>query len=48
MDIGANQGFQAGDGGATVMSTTTAGHGVCILQSGTTKIAGTMEYVQVP
>lgn len=48
MDIAANQGWQAGDGGATAYSTTTSGHGVCVLQSGTTKIAGSISYVQSP
>jgi hypothetical protein len=40
MDIAANQGWQAGDGGVTVYSTTTSGHSVCVEQTGTTKIAG--------
>lgn len=39
--------FAPGDGAATIYSTTTSGHGVCILQSGTTKIAGTVSFVQI-
>ena len=46
MDITATQGFVAGNGGASVMQTTTAGHGVCLTQTGTTKLAGSMTYVQ--
>lgn len=39
-------GFTFGNGGATALKTTTAGHGVCILQSGTTQISGGGMYVQ--
>jgi hypothetical protein len=46
MDIAANQGWVAGSGLGTVYSTATSGHGVCILQSGATKIAGSIVYVQ--
>lgn len=45
-DIPAGQDGGQGVGAATVLSTTTSGHGVCILQSGTTKIAGAVTYVQ--
>lgn len=41
-----SNGFIAGNGGATVMSTTTSGHGVCLEQVGTAQLSGYMTYVQ--
>jgi hypothetical protein len=41
-------GFAPANGGATVMSTTTSGHGVCLEQSGTALLAGYVSYVQSP
>ena len=46
VDVGALDGWSQGNGGGTIYSTTTAGHGVCLVQSGTTKIAGALTYVQ--
>lgn len=46
MDVLASQGFAPGNGGGTLMSTTTAGHGVCLTHTGSTKLAGFMTYVQ--
>jgi hypothetical protein len=46
MDISPSQPLLAGDGGATVYSSNNSGGGLCILQSGTTKIAGAVTYVQ--
>jgi hypothetical protein len=46
MSLAANGGLTFGNGGATVTRTTTAGHGVCLIQSGTTALAGSMTYVQ--
>lgn len=44
--LAANGGLTFGNGGASVMRTTTAGHGVCVIQSGTTALAGGGTYVQ--
>jgi hypothetical protein len=46
MSLAANGGLTFGNGGATVVRTTTAGHGLCLIQSGTTALAGNMTYVQ--
>jgi hypothetical protein len=46
MSLAANGGLTFGNGGASVTRTTTAGHGVCLIQSGTTALAGSMTYVQ--
>jgi hypothetical protein len=46
MSFAANNGLTFGNGGATVVRTTTAGHGLCLIQSGTTALAGNITYVQ--
>lgn len=46
MSFAANGGFTFGNGGGTVMRTTTAGHGVCLIQSATAQISGNITYVQ--
>ena len=46
MSFAANGGFTFGNGGGTVLRTTTAGHGVCLIQSATAAIAGGGTYVQ--
>lgn len=46
MSFAANGGFTFGNGGASVMRTTTAGHGVCLTQSATAQISGSITYVQ--
>jgi hypothetical protein len=46
MVLAANGGLTFGNGGATVTRTTTAGHGVCLIQSGVIALAGSMTYVQ--
>ena len=44
--LAANGGLTFGNGGATVVRTTTGGHGLCLIQSGTTALAGNISYVQ--
>lgn len=46
MSLAANGGLTFGNGGATVVRTTTAGHGLCLIQSGTTALAGNITYIQ--
>lgn len=46
MSLAANGGLTFGNGGATATRTTTAGHGLCLIQSGTTALAGNIAYVQ--
>jgi hypothetical protein len=46
MSLAANGGLTFGNGGATVVRTTTSGHGLCLIQSGTTALAGNMTYIQ--
>jgi hypothetical protein len=46
MSLATNGGLTFGNGGASVTRTTTAGHGVCLIQSGTTSLAGNLTYVQ--
>lgn len=46
MSFAANGGFTFGNGGGTVLRTTTAGHGVCLIQSATAAIAGGGTFVQ--
>jgi hypothetical protein len=46
MSFAANNGLTFGNGGATVVRTTTAGHGLCLIQSGTTALAGNITYIQ--
>ena len=46
MSFAANGGFTFGNGGGTVLRTTTAGHGVCLIQSATAALAGGGTYVQ--
>lgn len=46
MSLAANGGLTFGNGGATATRTTTAGHGLCLIQSGTTALAGNITYVQ--
>lgn len=46
MSFAANGGFAFGNGGGTVLRTTTAGHGVCLIQSATAQISGGGTYVQ--
>lgn len=46
MSFAANAGFSYGGGHGTVARTTTAGNGVCLLQSGTVAVAGNITYVQ--
>lgn len=46
MSFAANGGFTFGNGGGTILRTTTAGHGVCLIQSGTAQISGGGTYVQ--
>jgi hypothetical protein len=46
MSLAANGGLTFGGGGGTVARTTTAGHGLCLIQSGTAAIAGNITYVQ--
>lgn len=41
-----SNGFAPGNGGATLFSTTTPGHGVCLEQVGTAQLSGYMTYVQ--
>lgn len=44
--LAANGGLTFGNGGATALRTTTAGHGLCLIQSGTTALAGNITFVQ--
>jgi hypothetical protein len=46
MSFAANGGFTFGNGGASVLRTTTAGHGVCLIQSATAALAGGGTFVQ--
>jgi len=46
MSLAANGGLTLGNGGATIARTTTAGHGICLIQSGTTALAGNVTYIQ--
>jgi hypothetical protein len=46
MDFAATGGMTEGSGVGTVMNTSVAGDELCLLQSGTTKIAGNLEVVQ--
>jgi hypothetical protein len=46
MSLAANGGLTYGNGGASVARTTTAGHGLCLIQSGTAALAGNLTYVQ--
>lgn len=46
MSVPATGGMTFGNGGATAFRTTTAGHGMCLIQSGTTLLAGGGTYVQ--
>lgn len=46
MSLAANGGFTLGNGAGTVAVTATAANGICILQSGTTALAGNVTYVQ--
>ena len=46
MSLAANGGLTFGNGGSTVTRTTTAGHGLCLIQSGTAALAGNITYVQ--
>lgn len=46
MSFAANGGMTFGSGGATAFRTTTAGHGMCIVQSGTVALAGGGTFVQ--
>lgn len=46
MSFAANGGFTFGNGGATISRTTTAGHGVCLIQNATAQISGGGTYVQ--
>ena len=46
MSLAANGGLTFGNGGSTVTRTTTAGHGLCLIQSGTSALAGNITYVQ--
>lgn len=46
MSFAANGGFTFGNGGGTILRTTTAGHGVCLIQSATAQISGGGTYVQ--
>ena len=46
MSLAANGGLTYGSGLGTVVRTTTAGHGLCLIQSGTTALAGNITYVQ--
>lgn len=46
MSLAANGGLTLGNGAGTVAVTATAANGICILQSGTTALAGNVTYVQ--
>jgi hypothetical protein len=46
VSLAANGGLTFGNGAGTVTRTTTAGHGLCLIQSGTTALAGNITYVQ--
>ena len=46
MSLAANGGLTLGNGGGTIGVTATAANGLCILQSGTTALAGNATYVQ--
>ena len=46
LSFAANGGMTYGNGGGTVTRTTTAGHGVCLIQSATAQISGNITYVQ--
>ena len=46
MSFAANGGFTFGNGAGTVLRTTTAGHGVCLIQNGTAQISGGGTFVQ--
>jgi hypothetical protein len=46
MALAANAGWAVGSGSGTIYRTITAGHGVCVLQSGTTLVAGGGTFVQ--
>ena len=46
MSLAANGGLTYGSGIATVARTTTAGHGLCIIQSGTTVLSGNITFIQ--
>jgi hypothetical protein len=46
MSLAVNGGLTFGSGVSTVTRTTTGGHGLCLIQSGTTALAGSLTYVQ--
>ena len=46
MSLAANGGLTFGNGGATVTRTTTGGHGLCLIQSGTALLGGNVGYIQ--
>lgn len=46
MSLAANGGLTLGNGSGTIGVTATAANGICILQSGTTALAGNVTYVQ--
>ena len=46
MSFAANGGFAYGSGSGVIASTTTGGHGLCLIQSGTTQISGNITFVQ--
>ena len=46
MSLAANGGLTYGSGIGTVARTTTAGHGLCLIQSGTSALAGNITFVQ--
>jgi hypothetical protein len=48
MDFAALGRWEQGNGTGTVLSSTSSGYGLCVLQTGTTKIAGAITYVQTP
>ena len=46
LSLAANGGLTYGSGIATVARTTTAGHGLCLIQSGTTVLSGNITFIQ--
>lgn len=46
MSFAANGGFTFGNGAGTILRTTTAGHGVCLIQNATAQISGGGTFVQ--
>lgn len=46
LSFAANGGFTYGGGGSTLGATATTGNGLCLLQSGTTALAGNVTYIQ--